>query len=426
MDDFAAMTGAGASFSRQDENQQGEEGEEGEDDEEGERGEEKEEQESSAESSPPSTPPSVRPIRQPRQRTSPHKPSFITSNLDKLSLEIRFIVYEQILTVRQPIKVHSGWQQVYKRQRLGIATAILRTCKRFYHEAISVLYGSNTFLYRLRDKIPCITDVDQVAHIDEEGAVLPTMTNDDDEPGDEDEDPEPDDVNDPDWQEDLATAARPQNGRRTRSANRPAAAVEPDIHLKQHMHLFRHLIIEAEKNRSAQGTKKLMANAIQAFAFERPTTTRRTHAPSTNIDTLTIRVAPQWDATAGPDGHGRFTFVDFFSASSVVMRAIETLNCRFLQLDLMTRYMDAPFPSSGCRLTMDMRYARLVRNVQVHGQDDWAHDPAMQQERQRKAAVALGALRTLDGHVRAFCERFLSKGTWDGEWWRVIDVGAGE
>ncbi|KAG5983237.1 hypothetical protein E4U55_000461 [Claviceps digitariae] len=371
--------------------------------------------------------PPARPIRQPCPRPRLKNSSlYIPSNLDKLSAEIRYMIYEEILTVRQPINVHSGWQQVYKRQRLCIPIGILCTCKRFYREAIKVLYGSNTFLYRLRDKIPSMTDVDLVAHIDEDDAMLPTTTKDDNEAGDEDEDPEPDDVNDPDWQEDFSTTARADNARRTRARNR-APVVQPDIHVQKHMHLFRRLVIEAEKNRFAQGTKKLMANAIQTFAFTPSSSySSRKHAAAsaTNIKTLTIRVSPQWDATAGPDGYGRFTFVDFFTADSAVVRAIENINCQFLQLDLMTGYMDGSLAHSGRRFTMDMRYMRLVRRVRDEGHDEWAHDRAAQLERQRKAAVVAGALRSLDGQVREFCETFLRHEAWDADGWDVIPFGA--
>ncbi|KAG6009643.1 hypothetical protein E4U21_001707 [Claviceps maximensis] len=372
--------------------------------------------------SPVPAPAPARSIRQPRQRCRLIKSGLdISSDLDKLSVEIRYMIYEEILTVPQPINVHSGWQQVYQRERPCIPIGILCTCKRFYKEAIEVLYGSNTFLYRLRDKIPSMTDVNLIAHIDDDVATLPTTTNDDDdEAGDEDEDLEPDDVNDPDWQEDFMATIRPQHPRRAR-LRKGAPIIQPDIHVRKHMPLFRRLIIEAEKNRFATATKTLMANAIQIFAFKLPAA-KHAAAPTTNIKTLTIRVAPQWDPAGGQDGHGRFTFVDFFDADSPVVPAIKNLNCQFLQLDLMTRYMDGSRTHAGCRFTMDMRYKRIVDRIRDVGHDGWAHDRATQLERRRKAAVVERALNSLDVQVREFCETFLRCEVWDWDGWDVISV----
>lgn len=297
---------------------------------------------------------------------------------------------------------------MYKRQRLCIPTGILRTCERFHREAIGVLYGCNTFLYRLRDRLPCVTDVDQVALIDDDATALPTTTNNDndnseDDAGgdnDDDADPEPDDVNDPDWQEETPASrsrSRAQHARRTRPSSKRPPITDPDINVDKNLHLFRRLIIEAEKNRFAQGTRRLMASAIEAFAFASSPSSSSSRC--TNIQTLTIRVAPQWDAASGPDGYGSFTFVDFFSSQSAVIRAIENVNCQFL---------------------------RLVKRVEVEGEDEWDGDVAMQEERRRKAGVAEGALRCLDGHVQRFCEKFLSQKTWDKEAWDAIDFGVGD
>ncbi|KAG6000025.1 hypothetical protein E4U54_001576 [Claviceps lovelessii] len=349
--------------------------------------------------------------------------------LDKLPVEIRFMIYKEILTVPQPINVHSGWQQVYRRGRPSIPIDILCTCRRFYDEAINVLYGSNTFLYRLRDEIPRMTDVDVVAHIDQDGVVLPSTTNVDDEAGDEDDDEEPDDPDDPDWQEDVTTNARSQNTLKMRLQNRVSEA-QPGIHVQKHAHLFRRIIIEAEKNRSSQCTKNLMANAIQTFAFN-PSKTAVTgkHAPpsATNIKTLTIRVSPKWEeATPGADTPGRFTFVDFFHAHSAVIQAIENLNCQFLQLDLMTAYMDRSLAHSGRRFTMDMRYKRIERHVRDHGQDAWAHDKATQQERRRNVGMVEAVLRSLDVQVQEFCQTFLRHEVFDEDGWAVIPVAGGD
>lgn len=278
----------------------------------------------SGESAPPAAVSSAAPpTLPPRPRFPPARPSPPPSALDKLPIEIRYIIFKELLNISKPIKVHSGWKQVYKRQRFSIPIDILVTCRRFYDEGTDVLYGCNTFLYRLRDKIPSITDVDQVAFIDDRDAVLPTTTNSDEDQGEEDEDPEPEDTNDPDWREETVVAPR-QYMRRSRRV-KPVPLAEPDIHVEKHLHQFRELVIEAEKNRFAQGTKKLMANAIETFSY-----LKSPHR--TNIRTLTIRVAPQWDATGGTDGYGCFTFVDFFNPQSAVVQAIKSVNSQVVKV----------------------------------------------------------------------------------------------
>ncbi|KAK2590975.1 hypothetical protein QQS21_011334 [Conoideocrella luteorostrata] len=364
------------------------------------------------------------PPTSPRQLSNAEvqEPEIVPSDLEKMPIEVRYLIWKELLVVDKHIKVHSGWELVYKRQRLCVPISILCTCRRFYAEGISILYGCNTFLYRLRDRIIDVTDVDQVALIDEPGTVLPTNTNGYAEHVSEDGEDEPeedddDDDDDPEWAEPETSQTRHRGSRGRHCAKQPA--MKPDICVEKYFHLFRRVIIEAEKNRFGEGTKRLMASAIEAFAYK-----PNPLSPSlmTKIHTLTIRVAPRWDATGGEDDYyGCFTFVDFFEPDSAIIKSIESVNCEFLRVDLMTCYMDGPSARSGCRFTMDMRHACLVKHVQQTGQDPWRTDCVMQDERRQKASMATGALKSLDMHVQNFCDTFLSQKTWDENAWDAID-----
>lgn len=348
------------------------------------------------------------------------------SNLDTLPMEVRLMVYKQLLVAKKDIRVHSGWQLVYKRQGLSIPTTILRTSRRIYSEAVGVLYGHNVFLYRLRDALPTITDVSQLAHIDHNGA-LPTN---DDQDGDDEYDYDGDESGS-EWGGDDNANTTSSETARQRSSRRQIVqpAIDADIHVEKYLHLIRHIVIEAEQNRSSTETKKLMAAAINTFKYQRHSLST---SLMTNIHTLTIRVAPKWDPTGGPvvedpiygtvDQHGCFTFVGFFSADSPVIDAIKGVECQFLKVNLMTLYMDGPSTRSGYSFLMDMRYLRLQQRLERNEVDDmWRGDEAMQEERRRKAARASKALGRLDTHVNQFCERYLTQKSWDDEWDAIED-----
>ncbi|KAH8179571.1 hypothetical protein LIA77_01090 [Sarocladium implicatum] len=69
----------------------------------------------------------------------------------RLNSDIRMIIYRYVLVASEPVVVHTNWTMVYQRQRPSIAIQFVETCKAIYNEATSVLYGQNTFRYRIRD-----------------------------------------------------------------------------------------------------------------------------------------------------------------------------------------------------------------------------------------------------------------------------------
>lgn len=364
---------------------------------------------------PATTPPPPR--ESDEQRLTAHKTPELgppMSEWHKLPPEIRFAIYEELLVAKNPIHVHSGWRFVYKRQDLGIPTSILSTCWDIYNEAIGVLYGSNTFLYRLRDHVPRVTDVDRVAHIDDPVTELLSNTAFDDlcEAGDEDYVAEYEYHSDPDWQEEKTSTSAHQPRRSSRHKTK-STATDADINIKKHLHLFRRIIVEAEKNRSSGDTRSLMANAIKIFEHK----PRAQNASSgTNIHTLKLKVAPTWENTGEGEDEGHFTFVDFFGAESSIIKAVEGVQAQFVRIDLMKCGDDGKPTQAGFSLKIDMRHLRLTNRVRYTNVDMWRGDMVMQQNRQIKASKARRALTSLDSHVADLCEKYLMKDGLNGAW----------
>ncbi|KHN98483.1 uncharacterized protein MAM_03607 [Metarhizium album ARSEF 1941] len=339
------------------------------------------------------------------------------SALHRLPAEIRLAIYKILLVSSSPIRVHSGWRCVFKRQSLGIPTSILRTCQRVYDEAVGVLYGANVFLYKLRDHVSSVTDVDRLAHIDDADAVFPIN-------GEADGDYDAEDEDDPEWREE--TSSRNTSRRRTtRRRGSRATDTEGDINIQKHALLFRHIVVEAERNRSVERTKKLMANALSIFNYRDMGDRRQVF----NIHTLTIRVTPEWEPPKGEEGSGHYTFVDFFNRESPVMKAVQGIHCQFLLVDLMgcCRYGDA---YDGRELKIDMRHLRLKNEVNRIIVDRWKGDRVMQVGRVRRAKMALHALATLEQRVAATCEECLEQTGRGDEWddftvMELDDEGAG-
>lgn len=69
-----------------------------------------------------------------------------------LPLEVREIIYRNLLQAEGPIQVMNSWSQVYKRHRADLSTSIMLSCRQIFTETQRVLYSENTFSYLLRDK----------------------------------------------------------------------------------------------------------------------------------------------------------------------------------------------------------------------------------------------------------------------------------
>lgn len=333
------------------------------------------------------------------------------SLLHRFPTEIRLAIYKHLLVTKKEIQVHSGWEQVYRRQQLSIPTSILRTCRGIYNEAIGVLYGRNKFLYKLRDHVPRVTDVDQVAQIDDYDTALPSNTFIQGDSEDYDEEDEED--GDSDWEEETSVSSRHQP-RSTRRRTARRAVAEPDINVKKHLHLFRRITIEAEQNRYLKATKLLMASAIATFEYKQGTPD---DALPAHLQMLTVRMHPRWEPTddTNNEAGGEYTFVDFFHKQSPVIRAIRGLDFQFLRVELMgCRRGDEEV--KGQTFQMDFRCSRPNNGENGIRASVWVNDVVMQIGRRCRADKAANALDSLDERFAATCKEYLKKAdwSWDG------------
>ncbi|KJZ80571.1 hypothetical protein HIM_00421 [Hirsutella minnesotensis 3608] len=349
--------------------------------------------------------------------------------------EVRRLVYRELLVATQPIIVHGNWQLVYRRHsRLSgskrppkLHPAVLRCSGVIYHEARCVLYGENTFLYRLRDAAPSVVDVARLAEDDGEDQF--EVENDEDDASD--------------WE----VEQRMQRSKRRRGLARGGRKkmVRPDIFVQKHLGLFRHIGVEAEHNRFSQSTMRSMAKAIRVFA---PRSGSAVVQP--NIQTLIVRVSPlRIDADQlfipGINGQANasltleeqeeaeerrrrphFTFVDFFAGESPVHRAILELECRTLHIDLMTRYMKGPeglVMHRRRRLVYDRGAEVVARRALRDSGQLYLRDPAAVHGRRRKADKVAERLAGLGADVHNFCCDYINgkAGPWDSFAWLVCE-----
>ncbi|PHH59317.1 hypothetical protein CDD81_3386 [Ophiocordyceps australis] len=358
----------------------------------------------------------------------------------RLPAEVRIRIWHELLVTRAPILVHDGWRKVYKhqRQRQGRSTnkeasgdrhiAILSVCKTIHPEALEVLYGANTFLYRLRDA----TDT----QAESSSLVKPSNRR----------------------VSYTSAETRPRGRGARQEAKRQHGLTEPYIRVDANVHLFRHIAVEAEHNRFSASTRTAMANAIRVFAprpdapsprfAQKRKASALVHVAQPNIRTLTIRVAPRWnshdvleqDGNAGqsdsdemslldfelPLGHGGdehdnaheldfnfdtqdtsvaqsgyFTFVDFFTPDSPVIEAINAVTSRFVHIELMSQYKQGSANKTGCCLTIDRYYQASA----IPSKDGWKRDRQMFRQRHFKRAALVSAMQNIGESVAQFCSK---------------------
>ncbi|KAH8733411.1 hypothetical protein BGZ61DRAFT_474102 [Ilyonectria robusta] len=324
------------------------------------------------------------PLRQKRPRCS----------LMRMPLEIRDEIYRNILVVNPSILVRAGWKRIYARKRPGIEIDIMCTNQAIYHETVRILYGENTFLYRLRDppNPGQVVNVEDLSLDDSRDADI--VSEPDDGASDSD-----DDAFDPsDCQED----ADPEDSNQRELSDR--------IDITKFGGFFRRLIVEAERNRYSDKTQMAMAEAIKVFTVQPGFLAKAcSGGVKTNIQTFTIRVAPQ----IRPD---TFTFVDFFKKDSPVLEAIKSLPCQFVKIDLLTTYLNGGQDPKIARLTIDMRHLRFSQYAarQKSGgqrdcwrQDLWRNDRSILMQRSRNAKRSATALLQLENHVLSACNKYI-------------------
>ncbi|RDA93456.1 hypothetical protein CP533_2673 [Ophiocordyceps camponoti-saundersi (nom. inval.)] len=350
------------------------------------------------------TPPRI--MASPRRVPDPlddHPPRPKPGGLYRLSTEVRLVIFRELLVTHEPILVYGGWRLVYRRPatrtRPGhdgprLSTAIMRTCKLFFAEAQTVLYGDNLFRYILhalcgyrRSRTLYRNDAD---YADGYSRL---------------------------WgcRQYCACFALPdQMSKKAARARAKKTTVECDINVERYRHLFRRIAVEAQEDHYSATTMKAMVNALQTFV-NRPLSRQ-----PLNLHTLFVRVAPRqrpplfMSGDLDDSGNGattpRFTFVDFFAPESSVLAAIKQVWCGFLHVDLMVNHMEGSVHRQGHRMTLDRRLEMHDNRVSNSTADVWVGDKVMQKTRKATAAADRKKLEKIGERVLAFCNTTLTTG----------------
>ncbi|KAM5342588.1 hypothetical protein ACJ41O_013554 [Fusarium nematophilum] len=240
----------------------------------------------------------------------------------KMPLEIREEIYRHVLVSNKPIPVYDGWRRVYHRERPGLSTGILMANKQINLEATRILYGENTFLYRLRDAPGPAHEMTGVRLLLNQNAYA----------GDE-------------------NAAG-------------GDSFEPrTINVAKYGDYFRHLTIQADHNRHTTQTQDFMVDAIKVFASDLGAACR---PGRTNIYTLTLVVSPQCS-------NGVFTFVDFFKANSTLVEALKAICCKHLCIKIWNKYLNGGVGQSSSRILLNLHHLRFLKHLHQQNRDG-SHD----------------------------------------------------
>ncbi|KAL2880960.1 hypothetical protein SGCOL_003612 [Colletotrichum sp. CLE4] len=300
----------------------------------------------------------------------------------RIPLEIREDIYKYILVADEPIRVRQGWSAVYPRNRPGIPTDLLLTCRQVRREALNTLYGENTFLYLLRDAAdpPALN-----AQGENEIVVQHSLAN--DALSDYEADSAYEYSDDDDH---LPASSSPLGNNYTGT----------EIDVRRFGHKFRKLMIVAEPNRAEASYRLSMANAINVFRLLRPIRPR--------IHTLTIDITPRRDP-----GTGDLSFLDFFERSSEVVRTLRGLPCQFIEILVNTGVSVSGVGGDGEgnqekrgqeKIRLNMKYAANIRRAKRGEKDLWRDDQVMQSYRSAKAGEAQRKLESLPAAIRKIWE----------------------
>jgi hypothetical protein len=247
-----------------------------------------------------------------------------------LPAEVREQIYRGLLVSHKPIPVYGSWRRVYQREKPGLDINILMVSKKVFAEARGVMYGENTFLYRLRDAPTRSHEMANIQDLANADIYVP-------EPGMID-------------QESIAN----------KDANPLAQPIhEPGtIDTVKYAQYFRLITVEADSNRSTPSTKEFMADAIKMFA----------KAPyNANIHTLKIIISPSFE-------HGKFTFVDFFEPASELMVALKSLHCEVIHVHILNKLLNNGVWPSSTDLVLRTHQLRFHRQLALQELEDKRND----------------------------------------------------
>ncbi|UZP44436.1 hypothetical protein NXS19_012248 [Fusarium pseudograminearum] len=291
----------------------------------------------------------ARPVNHLPTKNKPNEAPKERSLMD-LPAEIREEIYRGLLVSHKPVPVYDGWK------------------KKIFNEAIRVLYGENTFLYRLRD-MP--TESHRMINIQELA---------------------------------RSNAYVPSQGYRDQI--RAAAACEAGtINIRKYACLFRYITLQADHNRSEFYTQEFMVDAIKTFAQE---------PGMTNIHTLTIIVSPRYT-------RGRFTFVDWFDSRSELVCALKAVCCEIIRIRIWNKHLNdglGPISSVLFLRVHQLRFLRQLEYQKLHDEkpqtkserlrpDIWAGDWKMEKLRRRRGREIISRLERLRPCVLEACKKHL-------------------
>ncbi|KAF5675271.1 hypothetical protein FHETE_2582 [Fusarium heterosporum] len=284
--------------------------------------------------------------------------------------EVREHVYRGLLVSNKPIPVYDRWKRVYQREKPGLETSILRTNKQIFLEARRILYGENTFLYRLRDAPNAshvVSDVQELANSD---AYVPGTA--------------------------VASTSAVVFG----GPDLPAESEhEPGtINITKYAEHIRYITVQADSNRYSSHTQEFMADAVKMFARE---------PAKTNIHTLCIIVSPRYLA-------GKYTFADFFEPSSELVTALRAVSCDTIRIKIWNKYLNNGNGVSCSELVLRTHHLRFFKHLErekLQGRNDtkrcdiWKGDTKMQRFRFMKLCEINNKLMRLKRSVIKACKK---------------------
>ncbi|RGP62210.1 hypothetical protein FLONG3_10289 [Fusarium longipes] len=306
---------------------------------------------------------------------------------NKLSLldcpaEIREEIYRGLLASHKPIPVRDGWKRVYERERPGLDINILMVCKSIFNEAIGVLYGENTFLYRLRDAPNRSHVMTNLQDLVQGNAYVPERGH-----------------------EEAETIMFGSDEIRAEAIHEPGT-----INVEKYASLFRYITLQADHNRAQSYTQEFMAEAIKMFAQE---------PGKTNIHTLSIVISPQYI-------HGAFTFVDWFDSKSELVRALRAVCCENIRIKIWNKYLNDGIGIPSSELFLRVHQLRFFKQLEyqklknagleggaVQGEhkeykpDIWKGDWKMANFRFNRLCEINKKLDNLRSHVLKACKKHL-------------------
>ncbi|KAF5025055.1 hypothetical protein F66182_2872 [Fusarium sp. NRRL 66182] len=238
--------------------------------------------------------------------------------------EVREEIYRGLLVSHKPIPVYDGWRRVYQRENPELDINILMVSKKIFVEARGVLYGENTFLYRLRD-MPGRSQV--MANVRELASNHVYV-------------PQGEDslfVN-----EDNLLGGEPH--------------LPGTINIQKYAPYFRYITLQADHNRYSAHTREFMANAIKTFARSAP--------GKNNIHTLSIVISPRYI------DQGKFTFVDFFDPKSCLIDALKCVSCETIRVHIWNEYLSDGMGPPCTRLMMRVHQLRFFKHLVQQQQEE--------------------------------------------------------